>query len=240
MPLNFPNNLNNIQKWYSEDQYHILCLEKTIEFYKEKTTTLVEQLKNEQTKNKQLIEKSFLDSLTWLYNQAFLNKQIKENNNTFNVISLDIKEFKEINDQLWQDEWNRILNDVWKILSKETKNIDSYAIRNWGDEFILLLHKDQDKRDLLRKINKWLKSIEWEDLKVKFSIWIAESNETKTLKDLVIIANNKAWMNKTKNGKLYRIFKFIESLEDNIIKKIIKVLEWILKQKILKQKEVDL
>ncbi len=213
-------------------------MEKTIEFYKKQTNVLVKKLEFKEAKNKKLInekqdliKKSFLDSLTWLYNQSFLDKKIEETENVFDVVSLDIKEFKEINDKLWQDEWNKILNKIWNILLKNTKNINSYAIRNWGDEFILLIHKDQNRKYILRKINKELKSIHRKELKVKFSTWISEYNKNKPLKELVIEANTKASINKTKNGKIYRIFSFIENLDENTIKKIIEVLKWILKEK---------
>jgi len=95
-------------------------------------------------------EFSYLDTLTGLYNRAYLDYKIdsmlKEKNPNIGAIMIDVDYFKKINDTYGHSVGDEALIDVARVIlfSKPDKAI---ATRFAGDEFILLV-KDTTKSEM--------------------------------------------------------------------------------------------
>ena len=93
-------------------------------------------------------EFSYLDRLTGLYNRAYLDYQldsmVKDKNNRFGAIMIDVDYFKQINDTYGHSVGDEALIDVARVImfSKPDKAV---ATRFAGDEFILLVKNTTDK-----------------------------------------------------------------------------------------------
>jgi diguanylate cyclase (GGDEF)-like protein len=95
--------------------------------------------------NRALAEISREDALTSLYNRRKLeevlnyeiNKYFRERNN-FQVIFLDLDNFKLINDNSGHIEGDRILQETADLILKSARKID-YVFRYGGDEFLILI-----------------------------------------------------------------------------------------------------
>ncbi|MGM0365699.1 MAG: GGDEF domain-containing protein [Actinomycetota bacterium] len=115
--------------------------------------------------NQMLKERSIRDLLTGLYNRRFFYEKIEEEINRANrlgyqivLASLDINNFKSINDKYGHLAGDRLLISFADILKKSLrKNFDS-VFRFGGDEFVVLLVNCDLKKakEILEKINRKL------------------------------------------------------------------------------------
>lgn len=107
--------------------------------------------KKEQEKERELLYKASHDSLTGHYNRDFLTnddtiiKKIK--NEKFDVIFLDIDNFKNINDRFGHHVGDRVLVGVAQRL-ESFFNKEDIIIRHGGDEFIVLNLSSIDLEEL--------------------------------------------------------------------------------------------
>lgn len=107
-------------------------------------------------------EFSYLDTLTGLYNRAYLDYQmdnfLKDKNAVIGAIMIDVDYFKSINDTLGHSAGDEALVDVARviILSKPDKAI---ATRFAGDEFIVLVNNTShyEMQNIIRNIREELK-----------------------------------------------------------------------------------
>lgn len=106
----------------------------------------LERLKESLTyENRQLIELSNEDALTWLNNRRYFDytfeTEVKNANLTWTPLSLivlDIDNFKIINDTYWHKIWDLVLQKLWNMLKKYKRKQD-ISVRYWGEEFRILL-----------------------------------------------------------------------------------------------------
>ena len=100
----------------------------------------------------ELEKKIYCDSLTGLYNRAYLEKQIKilnkQSNTKLGIFFLDLDNLKVVNDTLGHEYGDKLIiaiSDVLKDIFRE----NSYVFRIGGDEFVVIvkdiLAKDMDK-----------------------------------------------------------------------------------------------
>lgn len=90
------------------------------------------------------------DSLTRLYNRHFVETSLSYPLQNCGVVLLDIDYFKSINDNYGHDKGDHVLRGVSDIL-KLIGGRKTYAIR-WGGEEFLLLFKDIERSELIRKL----------------------------------------------------------------------------------------
>ena len=98
-------------------------------------------------------EFSYIDTLTGLYNRAYLDYVLeirsKDKNYHLGGIMIDVDYFKSINDNFGHSVGDEALIDVARVI-RLAKNDDSIAIRFAGDEFIVITKNSS--KELLEKI----------------------------------------------------------------------------------------
>ncbi len=108
----------------------------------------------------QIIHNALHDSLTGLPNRTFflerlehaINKSIRNRNNQYSVLFLDLDRFKLINDSLGHFVGDQLLIGISKRLINHVRNIDLVA-RLGGDEFVILL-EDISEPELVVQITE--------------------------------------------------------------------------------------
>lgn len=113
---------------------------------------------------KKIGEQAITDSLTGLPNRFACTQMIEgliSRNTPFVLVSIDLNNFKSINDTMGHDTGNKVLIEIanrWKQLaeSKKTHTTDVVA-RLSGDEFAIIIRGYQFTSDILNTINayKW-------------------------------------------------------------------------------------
>lgn len=102
-------------------------------------------------------ERIYMDSLTGLYNRAYLDRvkreaMTKKNHVPITLFFLDLDDFKGINDQFGHGEGDKALRVMAQILRESVGSFGS-VIRFAGDEFIIALnYQDPEKSDKLKTI----------------------------------------------------------------------------------------
>lgn len=112
------------------------------------------QLKNIQELNEQLLFSAYHDSLTDLYNRSWLSQAIKDisrdaknNDEKFGLFLFDIDNMKDVNDSRGHNAGDELLKQVATILRMfESKS--TIVARFGGDEFILLLKKIKNRKEI--------------------------------------------------------------------------------------------
>jgi len=96
-------------------------------------------------RNEELVEISFKDKLTGLYNRHFIDETLdktlsisRRSNAKCSVIMLDIDFFKSVNDEYGHEEGDRVLVSVSKVLLKSIRCSDILG-RIGGEEFLVIL-----------------------------------------------------------------------------------------------------
>jgi diguanylate cyclase (GGDEF)-like protein/PAS domain S-box-containing protein len=111
----------------------------------------------------ELTKEATVDPLTNVYNRIYFNKhihQILENNHTNNIktgiIIFDIDKFKLVNDTYGHDIGDNILKQVTSLVKQHTRD-DDKIIRWGGEEFIIIVHIDQES--VICSISEHLRSV---------------------------------------------------------------------------------
>jgi diguanylate cyclase (GGDEF)-like protein len=84
---------------------------------------------------------AFYDSLTGLYNRAFMKQYFMARENDeepFAVLFLDLDDFKGINDTYGHDAGDYVLTEIGKRITKCVKD-NGIVVRFAGDEFVIIL-----------------------------------------------------------------------------------------------------
>jgi diguanylate cyclase (GGDEF)-like protein len=104
---------------------------------------------SEQKKRDALLYQLEHDELTGLPNRSYLYSHIdqwmKDETTSFDMLFIDLDNFKNINDRFGHQYGDTILKDVAKRLRRYFKTID-VVIRQGGDEFIVLMHCEDEER----------------------------------------------------------------------------------------------
>ena len=126
-------------------------------------TVLYHIVKIQNLKNS-LCHMSYTDSLTGLYNSAYLWERGREEINrcrrqgkTFSLIFMDLDGFKKINDSYGHLTGDKMLRQVACLLQKHSRD-DELLVRYAGDEFVLLI-PGGDKKEACRAAERLLLEI---------------------------------------------------------------------------------
>ncbi|KJZ13701.1 histidine kinase [Marinomonas sp. S3726] len=121
---------------------------------------LVSIIMDRENNLKRIKELAYTDELTGLSSRAqlyiSLEKLIKESERdklSFNLIYLDLDNFKQVNDSLGHDEGDNLL----KIIASRLTNLESdikLAARLGGDEFCIIAHDNKDKKSQVIELAK--------------------------------------------------------------------------------------
>ncbi|MES2770096.1 MAG: GGDEF domain-containing protein [Bdellovibrionota bacterium] len=88
---------------------------------------------------------NFIDDVTGLYNQRYLNilldqeiERYKRSNVSFSVLFIDVDHFKLVNDKNGHMVGSQILKEIGEIIKKSVRLVD-FCFRYGGDEFLTIL-----------------------------------------------------------------------------------------------------
>lgn len=107
------------------------------------------------------------DPLTGLYNRILLHdsleQAIQHNNRSgepMTLITLDLDNFKKVNDTFGHDAGDNVLQDVASLLNKRLRRIDK-VFRLGGEEFLVLLHGSgkENGQQIAEQIRKEISSL---------------------------------------------------------------------------------
>ena len=109
---------------------------------------------------------SYTESLTGLPNR-FASREYVESliyhNTGFSAVSIDLNNFKSINDTLGFDAGNQVLAEIakrWNALAVfDTSNADVFLSRTSGDEFLLVIKGYKDQEELLNIIDMYVNAL---------------------------------------------------------------------------------
>lgn len=180
-------------------------LEEVTSQLKSSRLNLDSQLKNIQQLNEQLLFAAYHDSLTDLYNRAWLSTMMKvqikeatEKDEKFGILLFDIDNMKDINDSRGHNAGDELLKQVATILKlMESKTVT--ATRFGGDEFVLLYKNIKDRDEAIEISKKALRFLNAEGIGISGGIAIFPDDSKKS-EDLLKFADM-AKIEAKKNGK---------------------------------------
>lgn len=118
------------------------------------------------SKYRKIKKSAFIDTLTNVYNKNYLH-EMKDNIdlNSYVLAVLDIDFFKNINDSYGHDAGDMILKQLASIIKMNIRDNEDIVIRFGGEEFILLIKKDENKKHnvSLNVINRIFSNIQKND-----------------------------------------------------------------------------
>lgn len=108
----------------------------------------------------------YIDSLTKAYNRRYFDEKVyltdfSENSRSeITFIVIDMKKFKNINDEYGHDAGDEVLRNTAKVFISSVRNNDS-VIRMGGDEFLIVLQdcNEQSALDVVQRIKESMKQI---------------------------------------------------------------------------------
>ena len=153
---------------------------------------------------------SIIDPLTGLYNRRHCLHKIAEEisraergNYKLCLVSIDLNNFKMINDDYGHDEGDRVLQEFAKATLKNVrKNLDS-VYRFGGDEFIILI-LDSDiisVEKIIERLNNSVKGL-YKILSLSYGIVEIIANENIDIEKLLVSADKKMYEYKRNFKKL--------------------------------------
>ena len=115
----------------------------------------------------------FTDSLTEVNNRNMINhylRDIKNYNDTYYLLMIDIDNFKSINDTYGHVEGDKALKHMARILKDIASNNNCFLARYGGDEFIIIAKSDSEDyiKELIKTIHEQFKNTK-EDLGYSYS-----------------------------------------------------------------------
>ncbi|MCK5388406.1 MAG: GGDEF domain-containing protein, partial [Candidatus Izimaplasma sp.] len=153
------------------------------------------------------------DHVTNLFTRVKTDEYLKnlvDRQNEFSVIMIDLDKFKEVNDNFGHKEGDNVLK-AFGIILTNVFNKDSLVSRFGGDEFLIVTHSHTDKELLEYKkaISKELKNPTYlnehlKSLYFSFGYSFFKKNDSKTIDELIVEADNKMYEDKAINKNFKR------------------------------------
>jgi diguanylate cyclase (GGDEF)-like protein len=181
----------------------ILAIQKSvyhIELEKEWTHQNIE-LETERRKNKLT---AIMDPLTNIYNRLkfddLLTSLMKQTDNQFAIILMDIDNFKMVNEKFGYQKGDRVLNTISTILQQGTRECDILA-RWFGNTFILLAPEMdlKDAKELAESIRSLIEGFQFQNIgHLTCSFGITKFSPGKAKNELLIEAEHA--LSKAKNN----------------------------------------
>jgi len=153
------------------------------------------QLKKElESQNKKLIELSIIDQLTGIHNRRHFDEilyseleHFKTHKKNFNLLMIDIDDFKIINDKYGHLFGDEVLRKVANQIKISTRDYDFIA-RYGGEEFgVILSHSNSNEWGVIaERIRRNVESINLRyDIKVTVSIGAACNQENDSIEEII-------------------------------------------------------
>jgi diguanylate cyclase (GGDEF)-like protein len=181
--------------------------------FNESSVQLIEKIAKMFSYYLELERMAYRDYLTGLYNRQYLYKSFHDLSGSKGALFfLDLDGFKKINDLYGHEAGDRILQSVSQRLEKIVKEINGYAVRLGGDEFIINMSERSDKEELckladlvLSQLSSWDPQLKNVNLTVSIGIVPYLSSKDTNLDTLLKQADDALYRAKS-NGKNTYIF----------------------------------
>lgn len=180
-------------------------------------------------KTKLFSNKAFTDALTKAYNRTFLDFFFKENIvSNYVFVIFDVDHFKKVNDNYGHDIGDVVLKTLVKTAQSTIRaNSEDFLVRWGGEEFLLILKKNNDSNDfknqikLVERVRQTIKEIEFfnnqnEPFKITASYGINFIPEKcETIEEAVSIADKALYKAKINRDEIV-YFTENDMLKENI------------------------
>jgi diguanylate cyclase (GGDEF)-like protein/putative nucleotidyltransferase with HDIG domain len=148
------------------------------------------------------------DLLTGLPNARALRQKFEESANRarrfnlpFSILMMDLDGFKAINDTLGHQTGDRVMKEVAQVLARQIRASD-FLGRYAGDEFVAILHIDQDgARELVHRLQRMVDNHDFGFKQAGIGIgvsigWASYSVDGDTLDELLLAADRAMYSDK--------------------------------------------
>lgn len=160
---------------------------------------------------RKLIESTFIDYLTGLYNIRYLYKRLREEirrairkNEKVAVIMFDIDNFKNYNDSYGHESGNKLLKNVGNIINNGIREGVDLGFRFGGDEFLILINQAEEgiTLEIADRIRKKFLELNYKNLDLSMGIEYYKNGCS--IKDLIIGVDKKVYMAKKSKEKIIK------------------------------------
>jgi diguanylate cyclase (GGDEF)-like protein/PAS domain S-box-containing protein len=158
---------------------------------------------------KKLLESTYLDYLTGLYNIRYLYKRFAEEisraerkGEKIAIIMFDIDNFKKFNDSFGHESGNKLLKKLGSIIRKSIRKGVDLGFRFGGDEFLIIVNQAENNipTDIAFRIRRNFLNLNYENLDL--SMGIEYYTDNCGIKNLIIKADKKIYLAKKSNEKI--------------------------------------
>jgi diguanylate cyclase (GGDEF)-like protein len=147
-----------------------------------------------------------IDPLTGIYNrpkfEKLLTSEMELNHDLFSIILIDMDNFHKVNENFDYQQGDKVLKTISTILQQMIREAD--ILGRWeGNTFILYLPKPDSNKvmQLAESIRSLIECYQFQDVgHLSCSIGIAESSSNKSMKEILVTAEN-ALRHAKMNGK---------------------------------------
>jgi len=158
---------------------------------------------------KKLIESTYIDYLTGLYNIRYLYRRLREEirrairkSEKVAVIMFDIDNFKNYNDSYGHESGNKLLKNVGNIINNSIREGVDLGFRFGGDEFLILINQAEERITLgiAGRIREKFLELNYKHLDLSMGIEYYKNGCS--IKDLIIGVDKKVYMAKRSKEKI--------------------------------------
>jgi len=161
--------------------------------------------------HKKLIESTYVDYLTGLYNIRYLYKRLREEirrairkNEKVAVIMFDIDNFKNYNDNFGHESGNKLLKNVGNIINNSIREGVDLGFRFGGDEFLILINQAKERITLgiAGRIREKFLELNYKHLDLSMGIEYYKNGCS--IKDLIVGVDKKVYRAKKSKKKIIK------------------------------------
>lgn len=158
---------------------------------------------------KKLIESTYIDYITGLYNIRYLDRRLSEEisrgkrkKEKVAIVMFDIDNFKKYNDNYGHESGNKLLKSLGNIIRKNIREGVDLGFRFGGDEFLIIINQAEGKiaQEIASRIREKFLKLNYESLDL--SMGIEYYKDGCSIKNLMVEADKKVYMAKKSNEKI--------------------------------------
>jgi diguanylate cyclase (GGDEF)-like protein/PAS domain S-box-containing protein len=162
---------------------------------------------------RKLIESTYMDYLTGLYNIRYLHKRLREEikrserkKEKIAIIMFDIDNFKKYNDTHGHESGNRLLKILGRIIRRSIRDGVDLGFRFGGDEFLIIVNQADEKitMEVAGRIREKFLKLKYRNLDLSMGIeYYKKMRSVKSsIKNLIIRADKKVYKAKKSKEKI--------------------------------------
>ena len=158
---------------------------------------------------RKLVESTYIDYLTGLYNVRYLYKRLSEEisrgrrkKEKIAIIMFDIDNFKKYNDNYGHESGNKLLKRLGNIIRKSIRGGVDIGFRFGGDEFLIIINQAEGKiaLEIATRIREKFLKLKYKNLDL--SMGIEYYRDDLKIKNFVVGADKKVYTAKKSNKKI--------------------------------------